>query len=86
MNSNNKSTSHARGGEHEKLISLNVEKATPFVAKNAATSVLFLLDVPHACSCSCHPLLNRVALTALKNLAYASIWIALSASVILFNK
>ena len=85
MKGNNKSISHARG-EHEKLIALNVEKPTPFVAKNAATPVLFLLDVPHACSCSCHPLLNRVALTALKNLAYASIWIALSASVILFNK
>jgi len=86
MNSNNKSSYHARGGEHEKLLSLNVEKATPFVAKNAGTPVLFVLDVPHVCSCSCHPLLNGVALTALKNLAYASIWIVLSASVILFNK
>ena len=86
MNGNNQSSSHARG-EREKLVPLNVEKATPFVATtNAATPVLFFLDVPHVCSCSCHPLLNGVVLTALKNLAYASIWIALSASVILFNK
>lgn len=88
---NTKFNSHASTrGEHEKLMHLNVEKA-PFVATKATTTaaappVLFVLDVPHVCSCSCHPLLNGVALTALKNLAYASIWIALSASVILFNK
>jgi len=86
MNGSNKSSYHARG-EHEKLIPLNVEKATPFVATtNAATPVLLFVDVPHVCSCSCHPLLNGVVLTALKNFAFASIWIALSASVILFNK
>jgi len=85
MKGNNKSSSHARG-EHEKLIPLN-EKATPFVAPtNAATPALFILDFPHVCSCSCHPLLNGVVLTALQNLAYGSIWIVLSASVILFNK
>jgi hypothetical protein len=84
-------------GEYEKLVPLNVEKTRGLfvTAKSDAAStttatttapVLFLLDVPYICSCSCHPLLNGVAVTVLKNLAYASIWIALSASVILFNK
>jgi hypothetical protein len=80
------SDAQPRGGEHEKLVPLHVQK-TPLVsvAKRDAPPVLFVIDFPHVCSCSCYPL-NDVAVTALKNLAYASIWIALSASVILFNK
>ena len=90
MPAKSKSSSHATArGEHEKLVSMSVEKA-PLVAKTTGISStapvhLFLLDVPHVCSCSCFSL-NIVAVAALKNLAYATVWIALSASVILFNK
>ena len=84
MHDNN--NAQPRGGEHEKPVPLHIQK-TPLVsvAKRDAPPVLFVIDFPHVCSCSCYPL-NDVAVMALKNVAYASIWIALSASVILFNK
>ena len=84
MHDNN--NAQPRGGEHEKLVPLHVQK-TPLVsvAKRDARPVLFAVDFPHVCSCSCYPP-NDIAVLALRNIAYASIWIALSASVILFNK
>ena len=84
MNTERIGSSLARGKHEAELMPLNIEKLSLGEKTKPAPS-LFILDVPHFCSCSCYPL-NDVTVSALKNLAYASIWIALSASVILFNK
>lgn len=65
----------------------NIEKIAAVKTNNhvTPTSALFVITVPNLCSCSCFSV-NGVALSIFTNIACATLWISLSASVILFNK